>query len=70
MVALKHDPRGHPHQHRPAKQERRGGIETELYPLGLQAQQKKQERRGGIETASISTWSPSPVKEAGTPWWH
>jgi len=53
-----------------AKQERRGGIETERWDENHQRVDRKQERRGGIETRAGIDGGERDIQEAGTPWWH
>ena len=52
------------------KQERRGGIETQIGGLPPHLQLQKQERRGGIETLNDPPVFADQLQEAGTPWWH
>ena len=70
MVALKLDHIDDGLRLLDVKQERRGGIETDLPDLPPGPLNLKQERRGGIETAFRDEASAAFVAEAGTPWWH
>ena len=70
MVALKRGQGPLRWCRRSSKQERRGGIETELLAEAVLELLKKQERRGGIETAEILEDALEHFLEAGTPWWH
>jgi len=70
VVALKRHNGNKSKFSRKRKQERRGGIETEIAEEPVDVEAAKQERRGGIETRARTREVEISNSEAGTPWWH
>ena len=70
MVALKQRIAGVSATIAVTKQERRGGIETDLNLLLFGKRQRSRNAVVALKLVQTTPVNSFPITEAGTPWWH